>query len=131
MTDKRELGLLRVDGLAKPVLKAMQAFRQMLDEMPFRALPPRTRESVCILTEEQDTWGAAYSTFILAKQAGFDLEYEHASQPLRDAPFYLLPCLAGTRMVSRRRMQDLLAKVKAGATLYISLDSDCWTVLRR
>ena len=120
---ERELGLLRVDGRAKPVLKAMLAFRQMLDGMPFRALPLRTREAVCILTEEQDTWGAAYSTFILAKQAGFDLEFQHASQPLRDAPFYLLPCLTGHRMISRRRMQDLLAKVKAGATLYISLDS--------
>jgi hypothetical protein len=120
---ERELGLLRVDGRAKPVLKTMHAFRQMLDGLPFRSLPPRTEEAVCILTEGQDTWGVAYSTFVLAKQAGFDLTFQHASQPVRDAPFYLLPCLTGHHMIPRRRLLDLLARVEAGATLYVSLDS--------
>ena len=120
---ERELGLLRVDGRAKPVLKEIRAFRRMLAGLPFRCLPPRTREAVCILTEGQDHWGVAYSAFILAKQAGFEIEFQHASQPLRDAPFYLLPCLAGHQMISRRRMLALLARVQAGATLYISLDS--------
>jgi hypothetical protein len=120
---ERELGLLRVDGRAKPVLKEIGAFRRMLDGLPWRSLPLRTREAVCILTDDQDQWGVAYSTFILAKQAGFDLEFQYASQPLKDAPFYLLPCLSGHRMVPRRRMLELLAKVSAGATLYVSLDS--------
>ncbi|MCX6992850.1 MAG: beta-mannanase, partial [Kiritimatiellaeota bacterium] len=122
-TVERELGLLRVDGRAKPVLKEIGAFRQMLDGLPFRSLPPRTREAVCILTEGQDHWGVAYSTFILAKQAGFDLEFQYASQPVKDVPLYLLPCLEGYLMISRRRMRELLAKVKAGATLYVSLNS--------
>ena len=120
---ERELGLLRIDGRAKPVLKEIGVFRKMLDGLPFQTLPARTQEAVCILTEGQDHWGVAFSAFILAKQAGFDLEFQHASQPLRDAPFYLLPCLTGNNMISRRRMLDLLAKVKAGATLYVSLDS--------
>jgi hypothetical protein len=120
---ERELGLLRVDGRAKPVFKEISAFRRMLEGLPFPALPPRTREAVCILTEGQDHWPVAYSAFILAKQAGFDLEFQHASQPLREAPFYLVPCLSGHRMISRRRTLDLLARVKAGATLYLSLDT--------
>ncbi|MFA4944087.1 MAG: glycoside hydrolase family 2 TIM barrel-domain containing protein [Lentisphaeria bacterium] len=121
-TVERELGLLRIDGRAKPVLKEIGAFRRMLDGLPFTHLPPRTREAVCLLTEGQDNWGVAYSAFILAKQAGFDLEFQHASQPLKDAPFYLLPCLAGHLMISRRRTLGLLARVEAGATLYVSLD---------
>lgn len=120
---ERELGLLRVDGRAKPVFKEIHAFRQMLDRLNIRSLPKRTREAVCILTESQDQWGVAYSAFILAKQAGLDLEFQYASQPLKDASFYLLPCLAGHRMIARRRMLDLLAKVEAGATLYVSLDN--------
>lgn len=120
---ERELGLLRVDGRAKPVLKEIGAFRRMLDGLPFRCLPPRTTEGVCILTDGQDHWGVAYSAFILAKQAGFDLEFQQATQPLKDAPFYLLPCLSGHLMIPRHRLLALLEKVEAGATLYVSLDS--------
>ena len=120
---ERELGLLRVDGSPKPVLSAIGAFREMLDDLPISSLPTRTREAVCILTEGQDHWGVAYTTFILAKQAGFDLEFQYCSQPIRDAKLYLLPCLSGHSMISARRMRELLAKVEGGATLYLSLDT--------
>ena len=64
-----------------------------------RPLPPRSwttcrsarcprgvTEAVCILTHEQDQWGAAYSSFVLAKQAGFDLEFQYDDQPLKRRP---------------------------------------------
>ena len=120
---ERELGLLRVDRSPKPVLDEIGRFRHFMEGLPFERLPLRTREAVCILTDGQDHWGVAYSAFILAKQAGFDLEFQYETQPIRDAPLYLLPCLSGHRMISRRRLQDLLARVAAGATLYLSLDS--------
>jgi len=147
---ERELGLLRADKTAKPVLETMGAFRSVVECLPCcRAgactppirsgsatrggvqapalqhgnLPLRSRQAVCILTEGQDHWGVAYSAFILAKQAGFDLEFQYCTQPIRDADLYLLPCLSGHAMISRRRMDELLAKVEAGATLYISLDT--------
>jgi len=120
---ERELGLLRADGTAKPVLDELTAFRALLDTMPFEALPPRTTEAVCLLSRDQDHWGVAYSTFILAKQAGFDLEFRYHDQPLPDAPLYLLPCLSGHQLLSRRRWLELSARVEAGATLYLSLDS--------
>ena len=156
---ERELGLLRVDKTAKPVLETMGAFRGIVDAVaaavggagyyPARlsertvsasvedggpansrplqtahgALPVRSRQAVCLLTEGQDHWGVAYSAFILAKQAGFDLEFQYCTQPIRDADLYLLPCLSGHAMISRRRMGELLANVENGATLYLSLDS--------
>ena len=120
---ERELGLLRVDGSAKPALDEMGSFRRFLDSLPFDHLPPHTREAVCILTQDQDHWGVAYSSFILAKQAGFDLEFQYADQPIRDSKLYLLPCLAGHRIIPRRRWLELLAKVERGATLYLSLDT--------
>ena len=122
-TVERELGLLRVDGGSKPVLKEFGAFRNLLEHLPFDRLPPRSRDAVCILTEGQDAWGVAFSSFILAKQAGFEIEFQSASQPLKEAPFYLLPCLEGSRMIPRRRMKALLEKVEAGATLYLSINS--------
>jgi hypothetical protein len=120
---ERELGLLRADGRAKPVLNEITAFRRLLDGLPCDTLPPRTTEAVCLLSHDQDHWGVAYSTFILAKQAGFDLTFCHSEQPLPEAPLYLLPALSGHRLVSRRRWLELKARIEAGATLYLSLDS--------
>ncbi len=119
---ERELGLIRTDGSAKPVLGELTRFREFLDALPGRELPPRRTEAVCLLSRGQDNWGVAYSTFILAKQAKFDLTFQDAAQPLRDAPLYLLPSVSGAEPISRRRWLDLLEKVKAGATLYVSLN---------
>jgi hypothetical protein len=119
---ERELGLLRRDGRPKPVFGELARFRRLLARLPVRELPARSREAVCILTQDQDHWGVAYAAFVLAKQAGFDLEFQHESQPLKDAPLYLLPSLKGHRMLSRRRLIEVQARVRAGATLYLSLD---------
>ena len=51
----------------------------------------RVQQGVCVLTREQDTWGAAYMSFILAKQTGLDIEFAYADPPLLDAPLYLMP----------------------------------------
>ncbi len=120
---ERELGLLRLDGTAKPVLATITAFRRLLDRLACEPLPPRVTEAVCILTDGQDHWGVAYASFILAKQAGFDLEFQYETEPVKPAPVYLMPCLSGHRMISRRRMDELLEQVAAGATLYVSLDT--------
>jgi len=116
---ERELGLFRKNRSPKPVLETLSAFRRIiLDSLT--PLPPRMTEAVCLTSEGQDGWGAAYSSFILAKQAGFDLTFRYVEQPLPEAPLYLLPCISGGRVLPRRRWLELLAKVEAGATLYIS-----------
>jgi hypothetical protein len=120
---ERELGLVRNDGSAKPVLGALTGFRELLDRLPVDRLPLRRREAVCVLSEGQDQWAVALGSFALAKQAGFDLEFQYCDQPIRPAPLYLLPCLSGHAMVSRRRMEELLRQVEAGAELYLSLDT--------
>jgi hypothetical protein len=119
---ERELGLLRTDGTAKPMLLELQRFRAWRESLPFAALPPCQTEAVCILTRGQDHWAAAYATFVLAKQAKLNLEYQFVEQPLRDALCYLLPSLNGAEAVPERRWRELLAKVSAGATLYISFN---------
>ena len=80
-----ELGLLRVDGTAKPVLNEMCAFSKFLKNLPCHVLPKRSIEAVCIISREQNQWGVAYSSFVLAKQAGFDIEFQYESQPLKDS----------------------------------------------
>ena len=120
---ERELGLFHHDGSPKPVLGEIGRFGQFIKSLPIPSLPLRKTEAVCILSEGQDQWAVAYSSFVLAKQAGFDIEFQYADQPLKDAPFYLLPCISGGRIIYRRRWLELLDRVKAGATLYVSHDN--------
>jgi hypothetical protein len=119
---ERELGLLRTDGQAKPVCLEMKKFSQFLKKLPFDALPPRLTDGVCILTQDQDQWAAAFGSFILAKQAGIEIEFQYADQPLKPSGLYFLPSISGLSSISRRRMSGLLDRVKAGAVLYLSMN---------
>lgn len=119
---ERDLGLFRTDRSQKPMIEELMNFRKFLDGLPFESLPERKKEAVCILTDGQDQWGVAYSTFILAKQAGFDVEFQHGSEPLKEAPVYIMPSIKGLTLINRTDWLALLDKVKAGATLYVSFD---------
>ena len=119
---ERELGLLRSDGSAKPVLLELQRFRAWQEKLPFAALPVCKADAVCILTRSQDHWAAAYSAFVLAKQAKLTLEFQYIDQPLRPSSCYILPSLNGPEAIPGRRWHELLEKVSAGAALYLSLN---------
>ncbi|MDX9881394.1 MAG: cellulase family glycosylhydrolase [Prolixibacteraceae bacterium] len=118
---ERNLGLFRNDRSPKPVADELKNFSKFLDGLPFESLPVRNREAVCILTEGQDQWGVAYTSFILAKQAGFDIEFQKGEQPLKEAPLYLLPSIKD-KVMPRSNWLALLDKVKDGAILYVSYD---------
>jgi len=119
---ERDLGLFRIDRSLKPMVDELKNFRRFIDQLPFEALPQRKKEAVCILTDGQDQWGVAYSTFILAKQAGFDIEFQHGNQPIKDAQLYLLPSIKGLTLINRTEWLAILDKVKEGAILYVSFD---------
>ncbi|HAZ02076.1 MAG: hypothetical protein A2W90_09225 [Bacteroidetes bacterium GWF2_42_66] len=118
-----EYGLWYPDGSPKPVLTEIQKFSKFLSGFEYSSLPERIIDGVCILTEGQDNWAVAYSSFILAKQAGIDINYQYCSQPLKSAGIYFLPGINGAGVISKHRMQELLQKVKEGAILYISNDN--------
>lgn len=117
-----ELGLIKEDRTVKPVMNVFKDFSSFIDNLPFKTLPVRKAEALCILTEGQDTWSVAYSSFVLSKQAGFDFKFQKADKELIDAPLYLLPSLKGIDPFYKEYWFKLLEKVKQGATLYMSLD---------
>ncbi|MBI2440041.1 MAG: beta-mannanase [Lentisphaerae bacterium] len=119
---ERELGLFGAAYRPKAVLGELKRFRKFLDSFPFAALPPRRKEAVCLLSRDQDHWAVAYGAFVLAKQAGFDLEFQYVEQPLISSSLYLLPGIKGTGVMSRRLWLELRQRVQEGATLYISYD---------
>lgn len=118
---ERELGLFKNDRKPKEVAHVMKAFSEFLEKVPL--LPKRHTEAVCILSEGQEHWDAAYGSFILAKQAGFDIEFQYVSQELKDSDFYMMPSVAGGSSMPRHRWLALLEKIRNGAALYLSLDN--------
>ncbi len=119
---EQELGLHLSDRTPKPLVGVARDFSSMLSGLPFDELPPRLVEAVCIVSNDQDQWAVAQSSFTLAKLAGADVIFQWCDDPLRDADVYLLPCLSGVRPLPRGRWLALLERVRAGAVLYVSLD---------
>jgi beta-galactosidase len=117
-----QLGLIKEDRTPKQVLFEFKNFSSFLEKLPFKTLPPRKTEAVCILTEGQDNWSVAYSSFILSKQAGFDIKFQKSGQELKDAPIYLVPSVNGLDPFFKDDWFRILEKVKQGAILYLSLD---------
>ena len=95
----------------------MKAFRQVLNTLPFDRLPPRTCEARCLLTHGQDHWGNAMSSFILAKQAGMDVAFQHADQALGEASIYIMHGLNGGASCNRGQWLSLLDKVRWGRSI--------------
>lgn len=109
---ERLLGLFRNDGSPKPVAQEIARFRAMLDALPFSRLPAFQREAVCLLNQDHDAWEMAYGAWLLAKQAGFDLQFQFVDEPLRPARFYLLPGVSGLNNIPRPRLQELWEQVR-------------------
>jgi beta-galactosidase len=63
-----------------------------------------------------------YSAYILAKQAGLVLEFQHADQTLKDSKIYLMPSIDGAAPIRLQQWLELPEKVNQGAVLYISCD---------
>lgn len=122
---ERELGLLKADRTAKPVADELRRFAQQQKELALD-LPPKTVDAVCVLTKGQDQWGVAYMSYLLGKQAGLTLRFAWQEQPLPESSLYLLPSIRGDVM-SKRRYDALKEKIRAGASLYISMDGGILT----
>ncbi|RTE09211.1 glycoside hydrolase 5 family protein [Paenibacillus whitsoniae] len=115
-----ELGLITEVGRIKPALQEMGTLKKVIQDMPFGKLPAHSVEAVCILNSTQDHWATAIGAFLLAKQTGFDIDFRFEDQPIPDANFYMLPCVTGVYGVPKQRWEQLLNKVRQGATLYVS-----------
>jgi hypothetical protein len=63
-----------------------------------------------------------WSAFMLAKQAGFDMRFQYVDEPLVDSALYVVPGICGANWSRNHEMQALLERVRAGATLYLSMD---------
>lgn len=114
---ERHLGLLRPDRTPKATMNVLGKFGRMVEHV---RLPRHRQDAVCLLTESQDQWGVAYMTYLLAKQAGFDIKFQYANSALIPADIYLMPSINGYNVMRSHRWKKVLQAVNDGAKLYVS-----------
>jgi len=119
---ERELGFMDINRNPKSVVLAMCNFKQSIKSLPFvyHQLPKRKADAVCILSYCQESWTVAYSTYVMAKQSGFDIRFNAPEDSLPESDFYMLPSIKGVNSISKNKWNELLKKIKDGACLYIS-----------
>ena len=120
---ERELGLLDLEGKPKKTLLTYKKFAEWLKEFG-RELPKAQTDAVCIVTQGQSQWGAAYMTYSLAKQANINLKFTYSQmQELPESDIYLMPSINGDHVMPKENFDRLMERIYEGATLYISNDA--------
>lgn len=116
---ERELGLVDVDRKPKPVALEVKKMRELIDRLPdFGA---KDTEAVCLLTEGQDKLVASTSCYMLAKEAGFNVQIRNTPvAKLPDAKFYIMPAVKGWDVMDVRVWDMLVEKIQNGAKLLFS-----------
>lgn len=117
-----ELGLMDTERVPRKTLLSIKKFSEFLKKFGREIAEPE-RDAVLISTRNQDSWGVAYSAYILAKQNDLTLKFAWSDQKLPDAEVYMLPSICSTRVMCMERYLELLQRIREGATLYISNDN--------
>lgn len=117
---ERELGLLDIHGQPKKTLLTYKKFSKWLKGFG-RELPKAKTDAVCILTQGQSQWGAAYMTYALAKQANVNLKFAYSQMlDIPESDVYLMPSINGDNVMPKENFEKLMERIYQGATLYVS-----------
>lgn len=122
---ERGMGLLLPDG-EKPSLNEFRSFKAFCDSLPFSRLPAAKVHAHAILSAE-DSWAACFGSFLLAMQTGMRLTYQYADQALPESDVYFCPSYENS---TKEEWEQLMDRVKKGASLYISSDETLGTYYR-
>lgn len=110
-----ELGIFQRDRTPYPAVEVVRKFAAMQERLPFAL--PRVRTDAVVLTTDPDV---VHSAYILARQAGIMPRFANPEEKLPEAACYFLPNAQGRAYLTIERWEELKAKVRAGATLYLS-----------
>ncbi|MBR3086123.1 MAG: hypothetical protein IKH04_06945 [Kiritimatiellae bacterium] len=111
-----ELGLFRRDRAPYPAVETLRRFAAMQAALPFGALPKALPDAVVVSADND----VIHSSYVLARQAGIFPAFASPEKPLPSAVCYFLPDAAGRAYLTLERWEELKARVRAGATLYLS-----------
>ena len=108
----------------KPVAEVNRKFKEVLKLLPNGKLPAH-RVDATILIPREEIWdpGLLRSTYILAKQANLDVNFNYAVDPIIDSKLYIMPSVKGIKSIPKNRLDELLKKVENGSVLYVCADN--------
>ena len=111
-----ELGIFRRDRTPYPAVDVVRKFAALQDNLPFAALPKAETDAAVLATDAD----VVCSSYILARQAGLMPRFANPEEKLPEADCYFLPNAEGRAFLTIERWEELKARVRGGATLYIS-----------
>lgn len=119
--NERELGLLDADRNPKPVGKELKRMGDLLDTLP--ELSSKITDTVIVLSNDQEQQPIGFTSYILAKRAGLTPTFASYKYNIPEAPFYILPSIAGWAPINKECFDTLVERVKNGATLLVTVTS--------
>lgn len=120
---EQELGLLNADKTEKPAASAFREVKELITTLQAKlggSLPPARQDAVCVLEGSRDDWRNALGSYVLSKQAGFNLGFS-SRHHIPQSNFYILPSVKAP--IRATQMQELASRVQQGATLLITYES--------
>lgn len=119
---EQELGLLNADKTEKPAASAFREVKELITTLQAKlggSLPPAQQDAVCVLEGGRDDWRNALGSYVLSKQAGFNLGFS-SRHHIPQSNFYILPSVKAP--IRATQMQELANRVQQGATLLITYE---------
>lgn len=120
-----EHGVFSSARVPHPGAGKIAAFGAFVKNLEFPALP-KAKPDALFLAADRDL---LHSSYILARQAGIIPEFQSPEDGLREASVYFLPSARSRALLTTRRWEALLEKVRGGATLFLAWDDTYLTRL--
>jgi len=117
--NERELGMLRQDLTAKPIMLEMEAFQKFRASLPFAKLPARKTDAVIVVPEKTDGWMPGFGAYLLCRQAGIDPVFAGAERELPEASLYVVCSSETDQSYTFPAQTRIFEKAKAGATVVL------------
>lgn len=120
-----DYGFFDKDLNEKPIAEENRRFMELIKKLPNGNLPEHSVNATILVP--RDDGGADMdllrTSYILAKQANFDVNFSYVLDAIPDSPLYILPSIKTSKSFPKNRLDELLEKVNNGAVLYICADT--------
>ncbi len=109
----------------KPIAQENKKFMKLIEKLPNGNLPEHSVNATVLVP--RDDGGADIdllrTSYILAKQANFDVNFSYILDAIPDSPLYIIPSIKTSKSCPKNRLDELLNKVENGAVLYMCADT--------
>lgn len=120
VTIERELGIMNAEKRPKLVGREMEKIKKVIEKLP--KIKQKKTDAVCV-TCKSDVFAVAMGTYILAKQAGFNVTFADNCQILPKSKCYIVPSIEQWTYMRKRTHDTLVESVmNDGATLVVSFE---------